>query len=549
MAGLAEVNIPIGLFNWGVPSRPMNEGEVEYGPKVERHEKQPKLPVAPAIARPTPPLLVFDGRGFQSVNPPAATAEHDMRAYGIGNGTGKGYDGPFVLPVAESEEQPSPPKERDGLMNMQVIPGGTPDSTNETFLSKAIRPYEDELEAARNGMRWHWALQNRMMLPGSKWNETVWNGVDRENQYLAILARAQKAQAGNLKDITQPVASAREKANMLNMWKTFLTDIKNGNFDAYGGTTETVQKWADDFKKHFEEKFGEGASVELAPLPDVLGKRSELARKSLIDLRTNLDDTEFAVKQLGDWLDKGDFDSEEGRSRISRILDKVGQSFTARLGGDSKSMADAEKVRIQIQYLPPAAKAQVYDTINAYRDALTAIAASSSDKEWTQNNWGKINEIADSDVDDDKTAVSVLTAIGDLVTQRGLDGVLMLPHDVATALQTNKELFENYMSSMVLAANVAPQVVYDFAKYLHDQSANSYNDLAKQFGRIERANELPPLDPARLANIMPADPLMKTPKFVGPKLEKRPKGDTSSNPQTDKEGNMVVVTDEEGGII
>jgi len=96
---------------------------------------------------------------------------------------------------------------------------------------------------------------------------------------------------------------------------------------------------------------------------------------------------------------------------------------------------------------------------------------------------------------------------------------------------------------------VAPQVVYDFAEYLHGQSAKTYDDLAERFGRIERANKLPQLDPASLANLMPADPLMKTPKFVGPKREKRPTGDTSSNPQTDKEGNMNVVVDEEGGII
>ena len=244
MAGVAEVNIPIGLFNWGVPARPMYEGEVEMT-KPGTAKKQAKLPLKPTIARPTPPLLVSDGRGFRSVAGERPEPEVQSRK--------TTYSGPFVLPVAESEEQPSPVKERDGLMDMQAIPGGTPNSTNETFLSKTIRPYEDELEAARNGMRWHWALQNRMMLPGSKWNETVWNGVDRENQYLASLARAQSAQAKNLKDVTQPVANASEKANMLNMWKTFLADIKNGNFDAYGGTTETVQNWANDFKKHFRE--------------------------------------------------------------------------------------------------------------------------------------------------------------------------------------------------------------------------------------------------------------------------------------------------------
>ena len=408
-----------------------------------------------------------------------------------------------------------------------------------------IRPEESELEAARNGRRWHWALQNRWMLPGTKWNETVWQGVDREN---ADMRNALTARGQDLKQITQPVATAREKANMLNMWKTFLTDIKNGNFDNYGGTTETVEKWANEFKKHFEEKFGEGSSVELAPLPDVLGKRTELARKSLVDLRTNIDDTEFAVDQLNRWLENGDFNSEEGQQRITRILDKVGQSFTARLGGDSKNMADAEKVRIQIQYLPPAGKAQVYDTIRKYRDALVAIATSSSNKEWTQNNWGKINEIKGSEPNDDRTAVSTLTAIGDLVTQRGLDGTLELPHDVATALQTNKELFENYMQSMVLAANVAPLVVYDFAKYLHDQSANSYNDLAKQFGRIERAGELAPVNEKALANIIPADPLLESPNFVGPTSAKRPTGDNSSNPQTGKEGNRKYTVDDEGGI-
>ena len=170
--------LPINMYG---DSQPVAEHEVEL-PTKPKAPKKPKE--RPYPARPIIPPLAFDGRGFQSINPPQPREENefDLRRYGISNGTGKGYEGSFTEPA--TEEQPAPVKEADGLLPRRTIDGGRPAATKESFLSRLIAPSEDELEAARNGMRWHWALEHRWMLPGSKWNETVWNGVDRENQYL-----------------------------------------------------------------------------------------------------------------------------------------------------------------------------------------------------------------------------------------------------------------------------------------------------------------------------------------------------------------------------
>lgn len=532
-----EVTIPTAIL----PAQP---GITVTGPMAEQDvpldreptTKKKKVARKPDRAYSGIPLMVSNGRSPQPIK------GLPVQKAWPGEGTGVSYKGPFVpddgvsteTNTADDKDMPvfSLPTNR-----LQVIPG------EDTFLSKMLRPDEDELEAARNGMRWHWALEHRFMPPGSKWNTTVWQGADRENQWLSQML---KRRGQDLKNITTPIATSRDRATMNNMWKQFLRDVQNGHFDAYGGTTETAQQWADAFKQRYEDKFGEGAAVELAPVADVLGKRTELARKNLQDYRNALNMTENAVENISDWIKHGDFNDPARAQEISVVLDKVGQNITTMLGGDSKGMADAEKIRIQIQYLPKEAKRYVYENIKRYRDSVRSIVQSGLAKQWSQNNYGKMNrtqQAAFNEVENDDTDITdgsfahVVSTLGDVMTGFLSTNESELPTSLRDALEGVQNIYDTYMNNMVLAANVAPNVLYDFAEYLHRQAKRGYNKEVGVYGRgiNEWTGNLEELDRPKLRTLVPPDELMIPPDYPMAKLEAPPRGEASSNPSSSGE--------------
>ena len=439
------------------------------------------------------------------------------------NGSQESYDDGFV-------ERPSGPFQTilPNIPRRQFMVGGIPDS---------------ELAAAQRGQRWNWHNENSFMPPGSEWNKTVWQGADRENQWLSQMLR-QRGQ--DLKSVTTPIATSRDRATMNNMWKQFLKDVQNGHFDAYGGTTDTAQQWADAFRQRYEDKFGEGAAVELAPVAEVLGKRTELARKNLQDYRQALNMTENAVENISDWIKRGDFNDPTRAQEISVVLDKVGQNITAMLGGDSKGMADAEKIRIQIQYLPKEAKQYVYENIKRYRDSVRSIVQSGLAKQWSQNNYGKMNRVQQAAFDEiendtgdvtDGSFAHVVSTLGDVITGFLSTSESELPTALREALDGVQNIYDTYMNNMVLAANVAPNVLYDFAEYLHRQAKRGYNKEVDVLGRgINKwTYDLEKLNRPELRTLVPPDELMIPPDYPVSRLETPPKGDTSSNPSSSGE--------------
>lgn len=392
----------------------------------------------------------------------------------------------------------------------------------DSWFSRVLRPAEEELEAQKNGQRWTWALENRFIPPGSKFEQTVMNGVDRENKWLAQLLRQQHGT-----DVS-PIATERQRSNMMNMWKQYLRDIENGHFDAYGGTAETAQQWANAFRQRYDSLFGQGANIDLAPVAETTGKRADIQRKQFVDARRVLSDTETVDNKIREWVDNGDFKNPTKSRLIKNELDKIAQSLSSTLGGDSKNMADAEKIRIQILYLPESAQDRVRETIRRYRNALTGIMNSASAKEWSQSNRGKVKEmqaalgtVPNVTGNEDRGSLGDMAATMGTFVSKALSDKSELPHDVATDLQAAKNLYESYMQNMVLAANVDPAVAHHMATYLHNQFRNYYNAEVQYARRPGDAwqNTLQEMDYAKLAQEVPADPLLEPPVFIAPRTE------------------------------
>lgn len=554
-----EINLPWAVMlptNKQAPMQPMYEHEVEYDrprPK-KRSKKIVELPVEPA--RPTPPGLISDGRGFQSVNPPKPTE--------IETGTGKGYTGPFVEETEEIE-QPTPTKERDGLIPRMTIAGGTPATTEETGLSNFIRPSEDELEAARNGMRWHWALQNRWMLPGSKWNETVWNGVDRENQYIAQLLKQKKGEAINLGIPTAAEIRAREmyRGKIMDQYNKALAEYMKGHYDdperAYEDFKNEVERLRGQYAKAGEVYGMDAFDPEdlRIPPPIAAPRNAGATAPKMFELSKERDFAAGVVDELKSWMADGRINDPEFMQgqQAAAYLDSVYERLMKAIKASSNTMADAEKQRMQILLLPDDALAMVQDAILDYQDKLAMAMDSASAKEWSQNNRGKVNEII-NDLGfnpksmDKASLASAMEALGGTLT-KAMSSKDELPHDVATDVQALKEQFDTYMKNMMLAANVAPHIVANMAANVGKFNSSIYNNQAFRAGRMG-ADYLKPIEDISAAipkNAMPIDKLLKNPpRFVAPTLNVRGKIDNTGNPQTGKEGSGDYIYDDEGGL-
>lgn len=490
------------------------------------------------------PELARYGRGYGSINTNPVVIED----------TKSSYKGPFVEDQSQTIEAEEPL-----MLKRYELKGELPRKEQEdTWLSSAIAPSEDELEAARNGMRWHWALENRFMPPGSKWNETVWNGVDRENKWLAQMLSQRVAEQKN----ATPIASERQRSTMANMWKTFLSDIRNGHFDAYGGTTEGAKEWAKNFRARYNSIFGEGADVDLAPEAEILGKRSDVERKQAFDIREGLNYTENVLENLATWSKDGSWKDQTKQGLIKNYLDKVSQSLAARLGGDSKSMADAEKIRIQILTLPDASMDLVKQEIANYRDFLSSVMDYGRQKGWSQNIIGKINR-AKEGLDMASKANgkgNISTLAGEAISTVGnvLPSLTPAEKELAvgleSALNAGIEAHKTYMQNMTLAADVNPAIVYQFAKELHDLYASQYNYEMETARRPERAKTIGQfnVDLGELSNVIKPSELLTPTNYKNLLVELSRPESAGGNPQANieqKKGGKVTISNKKRNTV
>lgn len=428
-----------------------------------------------------------------------------------------------------------PSEDKPAAQPTSTVPaptGGEPQTIKtktDNWFSRLIRPDDDELEAERNNRRWNWQLENRFMLPGSKYSEQVMAGADRENAIQRNMLRVQSN-----------IGSAREHANAKASWDKFVSDIYNGNWDNAGKTLEEARDFEQKFKQWYAGMGWDPA--DLRPIGTSVGKIGNTTRKAMTDMATDLSDTEQYMTDISQWAKDGSWQDPIKSAMIKDYLDKVSQKLSATLGGDSKSMADAEKVRIQILYLPAESMKMVQQEIRNYREWLSKVQAYGSAKGWSQDVLGRINQAKGSLGQALQTGDqgNISTLMGQAMSYvgsalGGMEKNSELALDVQSVLGAGVQQHKDYMNDMVLAADVDPARVFLLAKQLHDLTLNRYNNEAR---RSNRANDMwqtkeieqPNLD--YLHKVIKASPFLEPNRYFAPSLE-RPKGDkTTPNPQS-----------------
>lgn len=416
---------------------------------------------------------------------------------------------------------------------------------NRNWFQRLFGPDPSELEAERNGMRWHWALEHRFMPPGSKWNETVWNGVDRENAWLARMLQQQRAaELGKGTSNMSPIAKQRELSRISGQYDKLVSEYLKGNWDDPERAYKDFLTEAERLRKQYAEQGG--AYEDLRLPPPVAGGRSGFTTQSRpAKLREQYNFAKNVNRELSSWLD---VDPKTGKRKIDDpkfvqekkvYLDSVYERILKHIKDSSNAMADEEKQRLQILVLPDNAMDEVIKEVKGYQAALRGIMSSAAAKEWSQNNKGKVNEVIKAlgfDPSSDKTSLGQqLATLGGIIVS-SLSKNDELPHDVATNLQAAKDKFDTYMKNMMLSATVAPHIVANVTAILGNTIADEYNDQARVAGRdkADYLDSLKDISGSIPRDAMPLSELIKHSDYVWPSLNTV--GDAKISTQAESEG-------------
>lgn len=395
---------------------------------------------------------------------------------------------------------------------------------------------DSELAAAQRGQRWHWHNENSFMPPGSEWNKTVWQGADRENQWLARMLQQAAAEKGGM---MSPIAQVRLRGQWLSERNKAIQDYINGNWDDPERAYKDFQSAIDKIDTKLRE-LGEDEAL-LRPVPPVAGKRSQFTTQTgPSKLLKQWNYANSIVNEIKDWINSGKINDKKfmGSQLTAKYLDDTYETLTKYFKESGNAMADEEKKRLQIQVLPEESYEQVVQTIKAYQNALAQVMSSASAKDWSQNNRGKVNEIIealgfDPDNLDEDSLGEQMAVLGGIIFS-ALAKNDELPHDVATDLQALNKQYDTYMANMMLAANVGVEFVTKAAARLGNANADAYNDQAFRTGRA-KADFLGDIEDItdkipKGANVVSR--LLDPPQFIAPSLAKKPKGKAGTNPES-----------------
>ena len=337
-----------------------------------------------------------------------------------------------------------------------------------------LRPSDEELDAQANGMRWHHEMENGWML-SPQWQKTVFAGVDREKQ-----ANAERsAESARAKE-------ARQRRYQ-NGWDKMITAWERGHWDdksrEYNELREAMMQFRND-------AIARGVDTSSWQIPGITaGQVANTQKQSLIKLQNDIVSAEQAYDDMVRYADKlkSGTMTEKDRANFLATFDKRLEDMVRIVSGvSSGSLADAEKIRIQYQALPPAMKTFMENERQRFFNALAGnmryLSNNAKSAETTNKLAKALAQLKPGSSTDFGTALTNTLGV--------LTSILSDKDELAIGKTTDEVIaqYKHLMDSMMQYAIVDPNIMMSFIKQAYDLS---YSKLQADLWTANRQVDLP----------------------------------------------------------
>jgi hypothetical protein len=327
-------------------------------------------------------------------------------------------------------------------------------------------------------------------------NQSDMEAAQLEQQILAQQQRAAMAQS----QLTTPMQ--RERQRMQRQWDELLADWRRG---AYSGTEYTEQAFYDEANRLLSNMKAVGMDTSTLRMPSIdAGGFSQGFNKNLSEPLNNLHELDTTMQQIyekainnPEWLN----DPE-----ANTLFDKLGERVILDLGKSKGAIADAEKVRIQVEMMTPEVRdlydnimakffgdnnslmalAQQFDIDLSARKTLDDLAKDIGGEKYTTNDKSKnplfeqnfIKKLTPGTKEHTNFMKGVLDVFGAIKKVGG-----NVPRDLQAAVQAMQGGIETFREYVMQDAPVNQQLIWDLAQRSRQENIGKFNDWAQKAGK------------------------------------------------------------------
>ena len=403
---------------------------------------------------------------------------------------GTPVEAPVQSPVFDPEEQ------REGLRSLAV---GTAQST-----VAASQPHQQKYQTVFNWLTrrdptltpWTDFVLHGPRTSVAQSNQSDMEAAQLEQQILAQQQRAGMAQS----QLTTPMQ--RERQRMQRQWDELLADWRRG---AYSGTEYTEQAFYDEANRLLSNMKAAGMDTSTLRMPSIdAGGFSQGFNKNLSEPLNNLHEHDTTMGQIyekaannPEWLNS---------SEANTLFDKLGERVILDLGKSRGAIADAEKVRIQVEMMTPEVR-DMYDTIMAKffadnnslmavaqeygidlanRKTLDDLAKDLGGEKYTTDDKSKnplfeqnfIKKLTPGTKENTNFVKGILDVFGAIEKVGG-----NVPKDLQAAVQAMQGGIETFREYVMQDAPVNQQLIWDLAQRSRMENIGKFNDWAQKAGK------------------------------------------------------------------
>lgn len=366
----------------------------------------------------------------------------------------------------------------------------TPDTTDVVN-----HPYDDERknihtlfqtltgkDAIPYGQKWRWYLQHGFTGMHGGLHQELMNQVNAENS--AFGGGAGKNTYGQ-----ELRAQEMKRKTLMQQWDKLLWEWNHGY---YSGDSTSVKKFYDNANRLRNAMIAEGISPDLIRDPSInAGGFAQGFQKDVSNLRNKMD-------WLGGWMQTIEDNIAENPDWLNSIqataeFDKMSEYVILNWAQSKGAIADAEKIRAQVESMPKQDRAYYNGFMSAFfrGNAFTQTQAlAQAGNQHAKELVAELKRLANFDPKDAETVGGEVKGktgnrIMQLVELVRLDlagNNLDLPQDLATALQAyknGKEAFDDYVMKN---ANVDREMVWNSAADQLKILKNSYDRMIQKGG-------------------------------------------------------------------